>query len=388
EHTALIGVAATGLILAAGGRFAVPALLFWLCSSAALAALWTRSARRTMLWFGLALSDAAVCAATIGHVLRTDGWSWGEVGSGWPFWALGAGAIVRAALVALAGSSPGAALPLLAGGSVVVVAWTGRSEPWLALAILLASVGAAGGGVARSRHRLSCAAVWPVGVALAVCLVAPAHVGLAGAAAAVSVAVVALWPWAHGRGAFERGAALSLAPLTAGGVLVVAGAAEAFGRAIDMPTVAGAAPWTAVAALLPLGLAAGVVLGGRIARERGGGFLPEAVLGTWILLAASVALGIFPGVVGGGRAGLGTSGGATALNLLAVACGVGASVGVRARPELGVVFDVPRATEGFPAMPPKIMSRRELSWTAAAVAAVTAGAAIWLTVAGLKVGFL
>ncbi|HYO61234.1 MAG TPA: hypothetical protein VEU29_04995, partial [Actinomycetota bacterium] len=142
--------------------------------------------------------------------------------------------------------------------------------------------------------------------------------------------------------------------------------------------------WTLLAALVPVALALGVVLGGRAARADVGDFEPEAVLATWLLLAAAIGIGILPHVAGAAGP-LGDSGGVLALQLVALAAGAAAGVVAR-RPGIGIepayVEVIPAALEPAPDLP------RATVWATLAVAGVTAVAAAWLTVAGLRVGFL
>ena len=385
---ALAGVAASGLALAATGRFVVPALLFWLCSSAALAALGgVGGARR--LWPALALSDAAVCAAVIAGVSRTDEWTFASAGGDLFFWLLAAGAAVRGAVFlsgpgTAAGTRAVAAAPLLAGGAVSLAVRAARPEPWAALGVLaLAGVALA---VALRRDSLSPrhVAAWPAGLALAVCFVTPGHAPLAGAVAALAVTAAGLMPFTGDRAGFERGLLVAAVPLTAGFGIVLAGATASFERATGAATSLESAPWTGVAALLPAALAGGVVLGGRAARAAARELVPEAVLATWALLAAAVLVGLAPGLVGGSEASLGTTGGDAVLRGVALVGGVGAAVATR---RWGVVLqpELPRtispALVAEPLVPP-------LVWLSAGVGAAAAVAAGWLTVAGLRVGFL
>lgn len=390
---ALVGVAASGLALAATGRFVVPALLFWLCSSLAVAGIAgfdEDRAGRGWIWLCLALSDAGVCAAAIGHVQGADAWTFTGIEDGWAFWALVGAALVRGVVLLVLGgwstlgTRAAPAVPLMVGGAVLLAGRAGRTEPWLALALLATGLASAGLVLAGKKLRSRFLSGWPVALALAVTFVTPAHKPLAGSAAIVVVSVMTLWPFAAGRGGFGRGLLLSLVPLTAGFGVVTAGATVSFERAIEEVTVLGSAPWTLIAALLPLALAAGVVLGGRIARAQSGDFVPEAVLATWVLVALGVAIGLTPSVLGGSDAGIGDSGGVFALHCLALAGGFGAAAATR-RWDLGssfgpeqVVVDAGQAAVGW----------RSLSWGAAATAVATAGGAAWLTVRGLSVGFL
>jgi hypothetical protein len=388
EDAALTGVAASGLALAATGRYVVPALLFWLCSSIALAALAGAGGARRV-WPGLALSDALVCAAAVAFVERGGEWTIGGGGGDLVFWLLAAGAAARGAVYltgpgAAAGTNAAAAAPLLAGGAVALAVRAGRPDPWAALAVLGCAGAALGVALWKGGFTARHLAAWPAGLALAIAFVTPGHAPLVGAVAALAVTAAALMPFTGDRAGFERGVLVAAVPLTAGFGVVVAGATASFGRATDAATSLESAPWTAVAALLPAALAGGVVLGARAARTVARDLVPEAVLATWALLAAAVVVGLAPGLVGGSDAALGATGGVALLGLVALAGGMGASLaagrwGVVLQTELAPAVAPPPGPESL--VPP-------LVWASAAAGAATAVAAAWLTVAGLRVGFL
>ncbi|MDQ3951744.1 MAG: hypothetical protein M3279_02090, partial [Actinomycetota bacterium] len=188
-------------------------------------------------------------------------------------------------------------------------------------------------------------------------------------------------PHTAGRGGMERALLVSAVPLTAGFGMVASAAADAFERAVDG---GGSLEWSLVAAMLPATLAIGVVVGARSARADVRGFVPEAVLATWLLAAAAVAVGLLPGIVGDDGA-LGDSGGTIALQVVALLLGVAAGVAAR-RSATGIEPPVAAVSEAdlrpAPALP------RRSAWATLAVAAATTAAAGWLTVAGLRVGFL
>jgi hypothetical protein len=385
---ALIGAAATGLAVAAGGRYVVPSLIFWLCSSAALAALGVRRDRAAArAWAVLALSDAAVCAAAVLHVWRAGTWTARGTDTA-VAWALALAAVVRGGAHLGApwpgiGTRSAAAAPLLAGGAVVLAGRAGETDPWLALLVLGSAGAALARGLSAGRVTPALLATWSTALAIAVCFVTPPHAGLAGAAAVLAVAAAALWPFSGTRAGFERGLLVAAVPLTVGFGAVSAGAAASFERAVGSGPAS--LPWTAVAALLPAALAGGVVLAARAARAAARELVPEAVLATWLLLAAAVVAGLAPGILGGPGTGLGSAGGVAALYLLAAGGGA-AAVAASRRWEVGVEPPPPAGTLLSPATDPALPP--PLAWTAGAVAAVTAAATAWLTVAGLRVGFL
>ena len=378
DRAALTGVAASGLVLAATGRWAVPMLIFWLCSSAALAA-----AGRRWTWTVLAVSDAAFCAAVVLHVWNED--SWGFDVEGPALAALVAAAVVRGGAHVVAPwpaltTGAGAAAPLMAGGAVALAARAGTAEPWLAAALLAAALATAALGLVRNSIGPALVSTWVTTLALASCFVSPRHAPLVGAAAVLAVTAAALWPFTAGRGGVARALLVAMVPLTAGFGMVAAGG-DAFARAAAED---GSLAWTAVAALLPVTVGAGVLLGGRAARADVVELVPEAVLATWLVLAAAAGIGVLPHVVGGEGA-LGDSGGAISLQLVALGAGAVAGVAAR-RPGVGVeppYREVTRADLTPPREPP-----RAAVSAAAALAAAAVSAAAWLTVAGLRVGFL
>jgi hypothetical protein len=371
-------------VLAATGAFVVPALVFWLCSSVALAGLATlRGAGLRRTWPVLATSDALVCAAAIVYVAREDAWAIPGPAAGAVFWALAGAAAIRAAVLLAAPAAVAAArlpaAPLLAGGAVVLAVRAGRPEPWLALAFLAGAATVVAVSLARGAVSPDYLGTWLLALSLAVCFVAPDAAPAAGAAAILGVTAAALWAFTGEHGSFERALLAAGVPLTAGYPMIAAGATVAFERATGGG--GSAAAWTIVAALLPGALAGGVVLGGRAARVRGGGFVAEAVLATWVLLAAALFVGLAPGAVGGPR----SSGGILSLHLVALACGAGTALAVN-RGKLALGTPRVEKTTLRVDVPSAIPRAAELA--SGALGLATAGAAAWLTVWGLRVGFL
>lgn len=372
----LTGVAASGLVLASTGRYVVPALIFWVCSSAALAAPVQGRARWT--WGVLAASDVAVSVAALVYVGAEGSWALPRSAGGAALAALVAAAVLRCGVHL---GSPGAATaPLFTGGAMVLAARAGAARPWVALGLIAAALAWASLALARNRVGPAVVATWATAVALAASFAAPGLAPLAGAAAVLVTAVAALWPYTAGRGGVARGLAASLVPLTAGFGVVAGGAGEAFGRATAGRA---SATWALAAALLVVTLAAGVVLGGRAARADALEFVPEAVLATWLLLAALVVVAVLPQAVGD-RAPLGDSGGVLALQLTALAAGAAAGVVARRsgegfEPAYGALVAADHVAPELP---------RAAVWAATACGVATASATVWLTVAGLRVGFL
>ena len=388
EEAALAGAASAGLALAATGGFVVPALVFWLCSSLAVAALaGVGGARR--VWAALAASDAAVCAASIAYVVSEDTWAVGTSSGGVAFWLFAVAATARGAIYlagpgSAAGTRASAVAPLMAGGAVTLAVRAGRPEPGVALAVLAIAGAALGWALWKDRLSARLVAAWPAGLALAICFVAPGHAPLAGAVAALAAGAGALMPHTGDRAGFERGLGVAAVPLTAGFGVVAAGATVSFERATGAATSLTSAPWTAVTALLPAALAGGVVLAARTARADAREMVPEAVLATWALLAASVVVGLAPGILGGSDTGLGASGGVALLQGAALAGAIGAVVAAR---RWGVVLDAP-AERAWARPLEEAAFPRPVMWASAITGVATAGAAGWLTVWGLSVGFL
>ncbi|HEX2295544.1 MAG TPA: hypothetical protein VHN37_09575 [Actinomycetota bacterium] len=380
---ALVGVASTGLILAAAGRWAVPALMFWLCSSAAIAA--AGSAERRWTWSLLAVSDAAVCAATLLHVRAADAWELTGV-EGPAAGALVAAAVVRGGAHLFApwpslGAGARAVAPLFAGGAAVLAARAGLSEPWLAAALFAGGVAVAVLAFVRDDLGGRSAAAWATSLALGACFVSPGHAGPAGAAAVLAVTGVALWPYAGARGGVSRALLVSAVPLTISFAATAGGASDAFARATAGD---GSTPWTLVAVLFPLLLACGAVLGGRAGRTAARELVPEAVLATWLTAAAALTAGVVPGAVGDGGV-LGDSGGTIALQVAALAAGTGAALYARRAPSPLEPPEAGRAT--LSAVPLPVLPRAS-AWVAFGLAAATVAGAAWLAVSGLRVGFL
>ncbi|HYP24083.1 MAG TPA: hypothetical protein VEV43_10950, partial [Actinomycetota bacterium] len=157
--------------------------------------------------------------------------------------------------------------------------------------------------------------------------------------------------------------------------------ADAFPQAADG---GGSIAWTVVAALFPVVAGAGVVLGGRAARTDASELVPEAVLATWLLLGTTVAVGVLPGAVGDAGV-LGDSAGTIALQLIALAAGAAAGVAAR-RTRTSVEPPYRPIALAGPAPIPDLP--RAAAWSVLALALATAVATGWLTVAGLRVGFL
>jgi hypothetical protein len=269
----------------------------------------------------------------------------------------------------------------MAGGAVVLAARAGTSEPWVAAALLGAALATAALALFRRAVGPAAVATWVTTLALAACFVSPRHASAAGAAAVLAAAAAALWPYTAGRGGVARSLLVSVVPLSAGFGMVAGGGVDAFERAT---AGGGSLAWTIVAALLPVTVGAGVLLGTRAARADATELEPEAVLATWLIVAAAIGIGVLPAAVGDAGP-LGDSGGVISLQLLAIGAGAGAGVVAR-RP--GVVLEPPYGEVTLAGLTPAPEPPRAAAWAALGVAGAVVVAAAWLTVAGLRVGFL
>lgn len=389
DAAALVGVASTGLVLFAANRWAVPGLLFWLCSSAAMVAMAAHVGARAWIWTAVLLSDGAIVAAVAMSYSLTETWKMpAPVAGAASLYLLAGAGVVRAGVVPRVGvwhtleSDAAPALPLLVGGSFVLVAGpAGRADPWIAFGVLAFSA-VVGATVAwGKRGRVSAAGAWFVGLMLGAALAAPAAADSAGIAAVLAAVVVALWPHSHGRGRAARGLVLAALPMTAGFGAVAAGAAEAFERAVPLAPN-GSASWALVAGALPVVVGIGVVLGGRVATQRGPDTLePFATIATWCVGAVSVAVGVALSAEF-----LGPLPGATTLLVVAALAGVASGLVVARRvspPRVAIGTDFGLGLVG---LGPR--GDVALSGIAALLAVLVVTGAASLTVEGLRVGFL
>lgn len=391
---ALVGPATTGLALFATNRWVVPGLLFLLASSAATVALARRPAGQgaAALWIGLA--DAAIVAGLVAHALEAETWRLGGPFGGWPRWAVLGGAIARVGVVPRVGGwqtlrTPSAALlPLAAGGGFVAVArFVGGPLPWVGVALLAAAVVVLAWSL-RSRA-LSAATVgaWPVSLMLAAVAINPSTSGRAAAAACLGVTLVALWPPSAGRARVPRGFGISFLPPFLGFGVVLSAAVVAFDRAAGAPTSWRSIPWTASAAILPLALAGGALLGLSAALQSRAASQEQApALGTWIVAGAALVSGFLePG-------GFLAPASVRVLYGVAIAVGLGAvyvSIALHHEDAIGPIAEGPDATH-FEVGTLSLEGRLEVvaRWAALVVLAGTAGVVGWLTLDGLRNGFL
>lgn len=379
-----VGIAGSGLLLFAGNRWVVPALLFWAMAGAALWVTLSTPAARVFSVVG----GTAVVIAIAWPALGAGSWR-AVPGEPWAHWTVVGAAVVSLALIPRLGPSAelggrgACALPLLAGAGFLLALDLGRGpHPWLALALVALGAGAALWAATRRALDGTAIVSWPALVPLGLAYAAPELGARAAAAAILGITIVALWPDTVGRARIGRAATLSLLPPAVGFGAVVGVAGDAFGHAQAAATVAAGASWSAVAALLPLALAAGIVLGAAAARQRlTDDYEVPAVVATWSVLATVLGLGlsnVLPGTPGiriGGE-----------LFGVALAAGLAAAYLARRHPPP----PAPDASPPFDLAPVSVGRRaaRVLTWVGAAVGAGGAVTVGWLTYRGLAVGFL
>ena len=383
---AVVGVGSSALLLVGGAQWIVPMLLFATGLFAASALAFCRSSRTA--WLAIALSDIALVVALVGRAVDTDTWSVPEDLSGALVIPLGIGLILRAGAVPRTGmgvalKTPATALaPLVTGSAfVLLVRLVERPQPQAAAAGLVGACAVALVAVVRRSLNPATLAAWPVLLGAGIAL-ASVRAGVPAAVAAViGVTAVVLWPDALERGRLSRGFVLSsVAPNVVFGAIATA-AAGSFIRATSSTGATDAVAWTMISALLPIALASGVALGVMAARsDPRGGYHPEAVFMTWVLLAGSVAGGVILGAGGVYE----VLGGTPAALLFTFALACGALVAMRART---------RETAPLAPLATVAVGRRiELpTWAAGAafgLLIVTAATIGWLTIAGLRIGFL
>lgn len=392
----LTGIVATGLSMFASNEWSVPAMLFWAAGSLAIVVMIVRSESgdRALALAVLLASDALLFASLLWHALDRDVWALPSPASGGPFWLAVTAAVLRVGVVprvgpwSLLATAAAPVIPLLAGGGAVIAGDVGgRAEPWLAVALLAIATAISIGGVFFRRVSLGVIAAWPAALGLATMFVSGDAVAVGGIAIVVGATVHALWHRRSTVVSVESAAAVSFVPATVGFAAVAVAATAAFFRTDLAESGMDKAPWIAVAALLPVTLAASIACAARIGRSEPVGGHPRRAP-TW---AVRALLGVSL-VVGGAATTTGELGAPSSreLGLFAVA-GVAAAAAALivlrwgrevAHPAVdSVEFDVE------PLRPPQ---RIAFGTTLASIAigcASLAGLA-YLTYEGLRQGFL
>lgn len=387
EIAALVGAGSAALVAFSLNGWIAPALLFWICASAATAVAATGREGSSGLTLALiGLSDALVVGALVGWALQEETWKLPAHLEGWPFYigvlglVLRAGALPRLGAWDLATESSAALIPLLIGSTFALVpTLSAGDEVAIALPLLAAGMLAALWCAFRS-PQLVLSAGWLIAIMLALVFIQPAAVGKAAAASLLTTTAILLWPWAGGRAGPERGLLVAAVPLTAGFGPILGGAVASFERASSAETVLAGAPWTAFAALLPAALAVGVTMGAAMARRiEPETYRPAGVLATWAVAGIGLLLGL------SGGAGLGADLEDSWLYLVAAVVAVAAA---RFAPRQPVRSDLVTGTPdvgalALPGAVSKLTGKAGLGLTGAALVAILA-----FTYTGLKTGFL
>jgi hypothetical protein len=395
-QAATVGVASSGLLLAAASQWAVPMLMFWGVSAVALGALTMRDQRRGSIWAALFLSDALWIASVLIEALDREEWRFEGSFSGASKWfvvgavILRAGVFVRVGVWGALSRAGAAAVPLIIAGAFVIAA---RAQlpvhAVISVALLTLAVATAVWTALRHPGDISSSGAWVSALMVSAVFVAPGVVARAGVTAVLAGSVVALWRWSTSGARVWRAAILGLVPLTSGFGVIVAAALAAFERAAAAQEIVEAAPLTAIGSLLPLTVGLGIVMAVRVGRLGEPAIHPGwETLTTWGLFAASIAVGMLPIAVVGIPMPLGQAAGrslALHVTALIAAAAVGSISYLRHR---DVLTEHATGTAMSRALIPRrsaaaLLTGAALIFLVGSVATIT-----WLTVRGLLVGFL
>ena len=387
EIGALVGAGSAALIGFSLNGWIAPALLFWVCLSAATGVAARAAGHGAWAPILIGLSDVLVVGALVGWAVQEQTWRLPEALQGWPITVAVLGLILRAGVLPrigawdLASSGAVALVPLLIGSVFTLVPTvSGGDEIAVALPLLAAGIGAALWCAIRS-PQVVLAAGWMVATMLAVVFIAPDALGKAAAGACLGASVALVWPWTGGRAGPERGLLLALVPLTVGFGPVVGGAVATFERSARADTVLQAAPWAAFAALLPAALAVAVTMSAAIARRvEPETYRPVAVLATWAIGGLALLLGL----TGGAELGLSLSG-ELWLYVVAALCGAAAARFAPRQPVRSEVVGagLPLGVFALPRTLDRIAAPVSLAFIAGSFVAAVA-----FTYIGLRNGFL
>jgi ribose/xylose/arabinose/galactoside ABC-type transport system permease subunit len=171
--------------------------------------------------------------------------------------------------------------------------------------------------------------------------------------------------------------------------VIVGAATAAFQRSVTADTAAESIPWTAAAALLPVTLAAGVVVGVRVARQRGPSeYEPAAVVGTWVIFAGAIGLGLAIRAVFGLSAEiLGPPARVVSLYVVALVAGL-AAARVAGRTRTPIPTEERGESFRLDASPAWSQGARIAATLVPAMTTISVGVTLWLAYEGLRVGFL
>lgn len=383
-----LAVAACALPLVLAGEWLVPVLMF-MAAIAVGAALASHAARNGALVLQLAAGLGLLAAALV--TARGDVWARPTSLDGTDAALLIAGAAVllcpldRVGGWRAAGYPNAAILPLLHAAAFGVLAAADLApQPWAASGVLAVTLASSLWHGIRSPEGFAPGPL-AVGAALAAALLAPELAVSAGIAAVLSSAIGALGA-PYGSGAALVGGAV---PLTAGWLVLLAAISKAFRLAGGSEDLVDRLPWLAFVSLAPLVMTAGIVGTVRwMAAARSSGrlrtFAAEAVL-----LYAVLSVGWPEQMLRLQGSPLGDPSKVFWLVVLALLAGGGVTAYLSAReaatkdePEASVAMEPTRT----PPQPGSIDRWAGLAgW--AGVAAVV-GITTFLTLQGLKVGFL
>ena len=378
------GAASSALYMFAVNAWSVPALLFAAIAALGIAALHDRPSPAIG---AVALGTALLGSGLVWRIIDGGGWALPTPMAGIPLGFMAAAGLVFATVPFLAPARDRAtlsAIPLALGLSFTTFASVALGTgPVVALVVLAVAFAAVIRVLTHDTVGQRIVAGWVIGVTLSLATATsnPYVVTRAGIAAVLATAALALWPLSLGRAQIERGLLVAFVAITSGFNAVAAAAAHAFARASSTDDLLLAAPWAAIAALLPVALAAGVSLGASLGRTpESEEYSRSGVLASWLLVFLTVVVGVFPYV---GETARGRTGGVV-LYLVAVLAGVAAA---RFAPALG-------AGVRAPAVPSRFVTATDLPWpqaarlAALAVGGVVALATLALTFQGLRFGFL
>lgn len=247
---ALAGVGTAALGMAALTEWLVPFLLFWLLGSLAVAGMALGAPRGPSAWVGVAVADLVLVLALLLQWTTEEEWALPSSAAPEVAWLIRLAALARVLSASLIparepGGEEAAAVPLLAGGSfLLLMKLAPGPEPWtsglfLALGSGLLLRRRSGGGVPVAAG--AGAVLLGLGVAGA-----PGGLVAAGAAAALTLASAAL-PRA---GPWMKGLLIAMVPPGAGFVAVLAAGGAVVAARGESPA------WALCALLLPVSLGA------------------------------------------------------------------------------------------------------------------------------------
>lgn len=385
DIVALTGAAATALCLYSLNRWTVPALLFAGIASLAISLLHERP--------GVGIAATATGMALLGgamlwHTLDASTWDLPTPLTEATLWVAVAAGISFALVPILseAEERPSPIAPLALGLAYATFGSVARgSGPVVALILVVVALVAVVRSLLVQKASQRVVLAWVVALTLGLAALSPdlyvtSRAGIAGILAA---SAIVLWPLSLGRGQIERGLLVAFVAVTAGFNALAAAATHAFERATTLERVIEAAPWAAIAGILPVALAAGVALGALVGRNpEPESYTRSGVLGSWSLVLLTVIVGVSPYL--GDAAGDGGVAG-PGLYVVAVVAGVGAA---RYAGRWGAAEAPPAEIARFLDVPIHVPWPRVASLGFMGLGAATAAALVVLTYQGLRTGFL